>query len=155
MNQARIYFDHNATTPLAPEVRAAMAAAGDACFANPSSLHAEGRAARQALELARRQIAGLLGAQPGEIVLTSGGTEGNNLAVLGAARAARQRGGPAHVISSPLEHPSVRAALARLGDEGFAVTLLPVDGLGRIAPAALLEALAQRPAALVSLALCN
>ena len=155
MPEPRIYFDHNATTPLAPEVRAAMADASDLCFANPSSLHAEGRAARQAVEQARREVAMLLGAQPGEIVLTSGGTEGNNLAVLGAARAARQAGGPAHVISSPLEHPSVRAALGRLREEGFAVTLLPVDAHGRIAPAALQEALAQQPAALVSLALCN
>ena len=102
MSAARIYFDHNATTPLAPEVRAAMAAKSELCFANPSSLHTEGRAARQAVEEARREVAALLGAQPGEIVLTSGGTEGNNLAVLGCARAARQAGatGPCHQQSA-------------------------------------------------------
>ena len=155
MNAPRIYFDHNATTPLHPEVLAAMSAAGGRLFANPSSLHAEGRAARHAVEQARDEVAALLGAAPSEIVLTSGGTEGNNLAVLGAARAARQRGAPAHVISSPLEHPSVRAALGQLRDEGFAITLLPVDGKGRLDPEALRVALGAEPAALVSLSLCN
>lgn len=155
MNAPRIYFDHNATTPLDPEVLAAMSAAGGRFFANPSSLHAEGRAARQAVEQARDEVAALLTAAPSEIVFTSGGTEGNNLAVLGAARAARQRGGPAHVISSPLEHPSVRAALAQLRDEGFAITLLPVDAQGRLVPAVLRAALGAQPASLVSLSLCN
>lgn len=155
MNSARIYFDHNATTPLAPQVLAAMSEAGELYFANPSSLHAEGRLARQAVEQARGEVAALLGAEPSEIVFTSGGTEGNNLAVLGIARAARQRGGPAHIISSPLEHPSVGAALSLLDREGFTVTRLPVDAQGRIAPAALRQALAAQPAALVSLALCN
>lgn len=155
MNSPRIYFDHNATTPLASEVLAAMSAASERLFANPSSLHAEGRAARHAVEQAREEVAALLAAQPSEIVLTSGGTEGNNLAVLGAARALRQRGAPAHVISSPLEHPSVRAALSQLREEGFTVTLLPVDDKGRLAPEALRAALQVQPAALVSLALCN
>lgn len=151
----RIYFDHNATTPLAPEVLAAINVASQRCFANPSSLHAEGRLARQAVEEARREVATLLHAAPSDIVFTSGGTESNNLAILGLMRSLRQAGGPAHVISSPLEHPSVGAALAQLGSEGVAVTRLPVDAHGRIAPASLREALAAQPTALVSLALCN
>ncbi len=155
MNSARIYFDHNATTPLAAEVLAAINAAGQRCFANPSSLHAEGRLARQAVEEARREVAALLHAEPNDIVFTSGGTESNNLAILGLMRSLRQAGGPAHVISSPLEHPSVGAALAQLGSEGFAVTRLPVDAHGRIAPESLRAALAAQPTALVSLALCN
>ena len=155
MNAPRIYFDHNATTPLDPQVLAAMSAASERLFANPSSLHAEGRAARHAVEQARAEVAALLAAAPSEIVLTSGGTEGNNLAVLGAARAARQRGGPAHVISSPLEHPSVRAALGLLREEGFAITLLPVDENGRLAPESLRAVLSAQPASLVSLSLCN
>lgn len=155
MNPARIYFDHNATSPLAKEVLSAIIDAGERCFANPSSLHAEGRRARQAVEEARGEVAKLLRAAPRDIVFTSGGTEGNNLAILGLLPAVRQRGGPAHVISSPLEHPSVAAALARLESEGVAVTRLPVDDCGRITPAALQAALDRQPAALVSLALCN
>jgi len=152
----RIYFDHNATTPLHPAVIAAMAEAAGRCFGNPSSLHEEGRASRQAVERARAEVAALLGADPQEIVFTSGGTESNNTAIAGAARALfRSRGRRGQLLSSPIEHPSVAAALDELSAEGWKVTRLPVDRLGRIDPADLERALKQEETALVSLSLCN
>ena len=104
----RIYLDWNATTPLRPEARAAMEAAFD-CVGNPSSVHAEGRAARYLVEQAREQVAILLGAEPRHVIFTSGGTEANALALsprlsLGADKAARDR-----LLISAIEHPSVRA----------------------------------------------
>jgi tRNA (5-methylaminomethyl-2-thiouridylate)-methyltransferase len=156
---AAVYLDHAATTPLAPEALAAMQAALAELGGNPSSVHAAGRRARAAVEEARRDVAALLGADAEEIVFTSGGTEGDNLAIRGLALAARARrpelgarGG--HVISSPLEHPAVHGALAELEREGFAVTRLPVDARGAIDPDALRAAL--RPdTLLVSLAAAN
>ena len=104
----RIYLDWNATTPLRPEARAAMEAAFD-CVGNPSSVHAEGRAARYLVEQAREQVANLLGAEPRNVIFTSGGTEANALALsprlsLGADKAPRDR-----LLISAIEHPSVRA----------------------------------------------
>lgn len=152
----RIYFDHNATTPLHPSVLAAMTGAAAHHFGNPSSLHEEGRAARQLVERARAEIAALINATPPDLVFTSGGTESNHSAIVCAARAAaRARGQKGQVISSPLEHPSVRAAVDQLGDEGFAVRRLPVDSRGRIDPADLARALDETPTTLVTLALCN
>src|SRR5215468_8875776 len=107
----RIYLDWNATAPVRPEVIAAVAHALRELPGNPSSVHGPGRAARAAVDAARREVAALVGAAPDEIVFTSGGTEGNHLAIRGLARAAaaaRRGGGRAHVLSSPLEHPSVR-----------------------------------------------
>ena len=142
-----VYLDHNATTPTRAEVVDAMAAACRELPGNPSSTHAAGRAARTAIEAARADVAALVGAAAEEIVFTSGGTEGNALALRGLLRAAR-----GHVVSSPLEHPSVHAALA---GEGAEVTL--VDGRCRTArsrPTALRAAL--RPGtSLVTLALAN
>src|SRR5262245_54405534 len=98
---ARIYFDHNATTPLHPSVLAVMTEAAVRYFGNPSSLHEEGRAARQVVERARGEVAALLGATPQEIVFTSGGTESNNSALVGAAHAmADSLGRRGQVISS-------------------------------------------------------
>ena len=107
-----IYLDHNATTPLDPEARRAMDSAS-AVYGNPSSVHTEGQKARRSVEEARDEIARLLGARPEEIVLTSGGTESNALAILGAAA-----GRIGRVVVSGVEHPSVREAAARLAAGG-------------------------------------
>jgi len=133
--RSSIYLDHAATSPIRPEVAAAMQAALAELAGNPSSVHAAGRRARAAVENARAEVARLVGALPEEIIFTSGGTEGDNLAVRGlalAARAARGGRAAAHVISSPLEHPAVLGALAALARDGFEVTWLPVDARGRI-----------------------
>lgn len=122
---------------------------------NPSSQHSEGRAARHAIEQARAQVASLLGAQPSDLIFTSGGSEANNCAILGTARAvAAQRGRRGQILSSALEHPSVRAPLRVLAAEGWPVVDIPCDGRGRLDIAALTQLLKQ-PTDLVSLALCN
>lgn len=97
----RIYLDHNASTPLAPEVHEAMVKSLD-LYGNPSSLHAAGQRARRAVDQARAQVAALLGAQPEEIVFTGSGTEANNLALRGAAK-----GGLRRIVVSSVEHSSV------------------------------------------------
>ena len=152
----RTYLDHNATTPVRPEVVAAMAAVLRDVVGNPSSTHAAGREARAEVSRARQAVAAWLGAGADEIIFVSGGTEGDNLAVRGLALAERQRrrltGG--HVISSPLEHPAVLGALRELEREGFAVTLLPVSARGEVAADDLRAAL--RPdTVLVTLAAVN
>lgn len=129
-----IYLDHNASTPVRPEVLEAMARAAAELPGNPSSVHAAGRRARAALELARARVAGLLGATPEEIVFTSGGTEANNLGIAGLIAAAAARGRQ-RVVTSPLEHPSVLAAV-----EATRVTVTPS---GDVTPEALEEALGQ------------
>jgi len=154
-----IYLDHNATAPLRPEVRAAMVAALD-LWGNPSSIHGPGRQARDAVERARRAVAELVEAAPEEIVFTSGGTEGDNLAVRGLALAARQARGaqlagrPAHVVSSAIEHPAVHGALDELEREGFAVTRLPVGPGGELGAAELAAAMREETV-LVTLAAAN
>lgn len=100
-----IYFDYNATTPLDPGVRAAMLPFLDEYWGNPSSVHHVGRKARALLDDARDRAARILGAKPSEIIFTSGGTEANNLAVLGTARLLRDRG--KHLITSAVEHHAV------------------------------------------------
>jgi cysteine desulfurase len=136
----RVYLDHNATTPVREEVADAMSRALRDCFGNPSSTHAEGAAARAEVERAREQVAALLGCAAGEVVFTAGATEANNTALLGtlAARA----GGPAQVVSSSVEHPSVEAPLEALEQAGWCVTRLPVDADGLLAAADLEAALA-------------
>jgi len=124
---ARIYLDHAATTPTRPE--AARAAAAHAAVGNPSSLHAEGRAARAAVDEARELVARVLGAAPREVVFTGGGTEAAALAVLGAARAA---GAGRHVVVSAIEHRAVLHAAQTLEADGWRVTLLPVGPHGTI-----------------------
>jgi cysteine desulfurase len=147
-----IYADYNATTPVDPEVRAAMASALEAGFGNPSNLHRAGQEARRLVERARAQAASLIGADPDEIVFTSGGTEADNLAVLGVARAAApERNG---VVTSAIEHQAVLAPCKYLQGEGFPVTFLPVDDQGTLAVGALADA-AKPNVALVSVMLAN
>ncbi len=132
MNLIRIYFDHAATTPVRGEVTDAMRDAAGQCNFNPSSLHFEGRRARAALDAARDRVAAAIGAHRDEIVFTSGGTEADNLALLGTTRAIPR---PAHVAASAIEHHAVLASLDRLREDGFETTLVPVDRDGRIDPA--------------------
>jgi cysteine desulfurase len=141
----RIYLDHAATTPVRPEVREAMLPfLGDEAFGNPSSAHAFGRAARAAVERARAQVAAALGAEPRQVYFTSGGTEADNLAVLGVALARRNDRNSlagAHLVSSPTEHKAVLAALHEAERQGARATLLPVDANGVVDLAALEEVL--------------
>ncbi len=129
----RIYMDHAATTPFHPEVTEAMLPCLGGRFGNPSSIYAEGREARKAVEAARAQVAEALGAGPSEIFFTSGGTEADNLAVMGVARANRDRGD--HVITTVVEHHAVLEPCRHLEKEGFKVTYLAVDGAGLVDPA--------------------
>lgn len=126
-----IYFDYNATTPLDPQVKADMLPFLGEVWGNPSSVHAVGRAARAALDEARYRLAGLWRCKPSEVVFTGGGTEANNLAVFGTARALKARG--RHLICSPVEHHAVLHAFQHLArHEGFELTLLPVDAAGQV-----------------------
>lgn len=144
-----IYADYNATTPLDPEVRAAMNEALGATFGNPSSIHSAGQAARRLVDRARAQVAGLIGAAPDEIIFTSGGTEADNLAVFGAAAGERKG-----IVTSAVEHKAVLDPCAFLQTQGHAVTVLPVDRNGVVDLAAL-EAALKTDVALVSLMLAN
>ncbi len=135
----RAYFDHNATTPVAPEVLEAMRKVFLEEFGNASSVHAFGQAAKRRLEEARRETARVLGAQPNEIVFTSGGTEADNLAILGVVRNdPRSR---KHVVTSAIEHPAVLETCAQLEREGVAVTRVPVDSRGVVDPDAVRRSL--------------
>jgi cysteine desulfurase len=126
----RVYLDNAATTPLDRRVLEAMLPHLGDMRGNPSSIHARGAAAREAVEDARRSVAGLVGASPGEIFFASGGTEADCLAVLGVARVA----GPEkrHVVVSEIEHPAVREAARELESEGFEITWLGVDEQGLV-----------------------
>jgi len=150
-----IYLDHAATTPARPEVvEAILPLLGDDGFGNPSSPHRFGRAARAALEQARRQVAAAVRAEPGGVVFTSGGTEANNLAVVGAALAARERGAPFRVAVSAIEHKSVHGAAHFVEELGGETIEIPAAPDGRITPAALDQALA-REVSLVSVMAAN
>jgi cysteine desulfurase len=149
---APIYLDHAATTPLDARVRAAMIAQLDAPPGNAAATHAPGRTARAAIERARAEVATLIGATPPSIVFTSGATEADNLAILGAARANLARG--RHVVSVRTEHRAVLDACTRLTREGFEVTLLTPDRDGILAPATLAAAL-KPGTTLVSVMLVN
>lgn len=128
-----IYLDYNATTPLCAPALAAMQPYLERHYGNPSSVHAAGREARAGIDDARDRLADLLGAKPHELIFTSGGTESNNLAILGLARAHRERG--RHLICASTEHHAVLQAFEHLGkEESFDVTFLPVDDGGRIDP---------------------
>jgi cysteine desulfurase len=126
----RIYMDHSATTPVDPEVADAMMEVITNGWGNPSSLHSQGREAKEHLETARKQVAALIGAEAQEIVFTSGGTEADNLAIIGAALARQKQG--RHVITSAVEHHAVLNAFQFLGQLGFEVAVLPVDFYGAI-----------------------
>ncbi len=125
-----IYLDHAATTPVHPEVAEAMRPYLGEKFGNPSSLHYYGRIVREAVDEARETIAESLGVHPGDIVFTSGGTEADNLALFGAAWAARERGRGHHIVTSTIEHHAVLETCAFLEKWGFRVTYVPVDRYG-------------------------
>ena len=146
-----VYLDYAATTPLRPEAREAMLAVLGERWGNPSSVHRWGREARAALEDARARFAAVIGASPAEVVFTRGGTEADNLAVLGRARA----DGPRTVAVSAIEHKAVLASAKALAADGWTARVLPVDGDGRVELDALAEVLrADRPA-LVSVMWAN
>ena len=131
-----LYLDHHATTPVLPEVVEAMRPFWSETFGNPSSAHAFGRKARQALEDAREKIARLLEANPDELLFTSGATESNNLAIFGLVGSA-----PGHVLASPIEHPCVIEPVKQLAARGFEVEWLPVQSNGRVHPDAVTQRL--------------
>ncbi len=126
----RVYLDHNASTPVHPDVVAAMLPYFSETFGNPSSVHAFGREAREGLDTARERIAGFLKVRPDEIVFTSGGTESDNFGIKGLA-AARGRG---HIITSRVEHHAVLRTCETLESQGFAVTYVSVDATGMVDP---------------------
>ncbi|MGH9719109.1 MAG: cysteine desulfurase family protein [Bryobacteraceae bacterium] len=124
------YFDHNATTPVSPEVLEAMAPCFVEAYGNASSIHHFGQAAKQRLETARRQVAALIGADSKEIVFTSGGTEADNLALLGIVRPCEAK----HVITTAIEHPAVLNTCAQIEREGGSVTFARVGSSGVVDP---------------------
>ncbi|MEI6209260.1 MAG: cysteine desulfurase family protein [Desulfuromonadales bacterium] len=134
-----IYLDYNATTPVDPLVVEKLLPYLHEHFGNPSSSHEYGREAKEAVELARIQLAALLGAEPSEIIFTSGGTEANNQALIATARA--YSGCGKHIITTEIEHPAVLNPLLWLEDQGFSVSILPVDTYGKIDPAAVERAI--------------
>ena len=123
-----IYFDNGATTRVFPEVREIMTEVLDIEYGNPSSMHLKGYHAEQYVNRAKEVIARSLKVEPKEIYFTSGGTEANNLALIGTAMAHRRTG--KHIITSCIEHASVYNPLGFLEEEGFEVTYLPVDSGG-------------------------
>ncbi len=133
----RIYLDNAATTPLANEVIEVMADCLRDLYGNPSSIHADGRQARAAIENARKTVAGYLNASIGEIFFTSGGTESNNMAIKCAVRDL----GVKRIISSPVEHHCVLHTIENLAQQGVELVLLPVDERGRVSLEALETAL--------------
>ena len=135
----RIYMDHSATTPVAPEVLEAMLPYFSEKFGNASSLHSFGLEAKEALEESREKVAGLLGAKPEEIIFTSGGTESDNLALKGIARKNQKSG--KHIITTQVEHPAILECCRRLEKEGFEVTYLPVTNEGLVEIATLESAI--------------
>jgi cysteine desulfurase len=132
MPERRIYLDHSATTPVDPRVAEAMARSVVQVFGNPSSVHGYGQQARAAVDRARREVAALIGARPNEIIFTSGGTEANNLAIRGVCENLIAHG--RHLITSAIEHPSIRGVCAALEQRGWEVTRLPVyeNGIVRV-----------------------
>src|SRR5262245_6605326 len=128
----RVYLDHSATTPVDRRVIEAMTPFLTEKFGNPSSVHLPGQEARAGVDRARREVAALIGARPNEVVFLSGGTEANNLAIRGACEAAEHHG--RHIITSAIEHPSVRGVCESLEKRGWEVTRLPVyeNGIVRV-----------------------
>jgi cysteine desulfurase len=139
-----IYLDHAATTPVRPEVRDAMLPFLGERFGNPSSVHRWGREARAQVEKARSRLAATIGASPGEIVFTRGGTESDNLAILGRTRATPGRG----VACSAIEHKAVMAAARAAEREGARFSVIPVDGSGKVVLDDVDDVIAARPAVL-------
>jgi cysteine desulfurase len=135
----KIYLDHNATTPVHPEVRKAVEPYLSEQFGNPSSIHWAGRDVRKGVEDARQEIASFFGCQPLEVVFTSSGTESDNLAIKGVAFC--KGNGRKHIITSQVEHPAVMNACRFLGRQGFRVTYVPVNRYGIVEPDSVREAL--------------
>ena len=145
----RAYFDHNATTPPDPAVVEAVVRALTEDFGNASSVHHFGQRAKAVLDEARTSLGALIGAEPAEIVFTSGGTESDNLALRGAAEAAESLNAPAgrrHLIASSIEHEAVLNTVKALVKRGWTATLLPVDSTGIVAPASLAAAITRQTA---------
>jgi cysteine desulfurase len=147
-----VYLDYNATTPVATEVAQAIRSCLDGVFGNPSSAYERGQEAALQLAAARTSVAGLIGARPEEIVFTGCATEANNLALLGVARALRSA--KRHLLISAIEHPAVTEPALHLQREGWELTVLPVDGEGRVDPGAV-EAALRPDTALVSIMHAN
>ncbi len=152
MNQREYYLDNSATTPVLPEAAKEAARVMTRDFGNPSSLHTKGFLAKKELEAARSTVASRLGARPEELVFTSGGTEANNLALLGAAMARRKLGNK--IVTTALEHDSVLKPLKALESQGFAVEYLAPDESGAVSGEQLAGAI-DKDTILVSLMLCN
>lgn len=148
----RVYLDRIAATPLHPDALAAMLPYLKEAFGNPQSLHRDGQSVLEATEEAREQVAVLIGASAPEIVFTSSGSEANNLALKGLALASRVKG--THLVVSAVEHLSVLNAVKGLEKLGFSATVVPVDGAGRVDPAAVAKALTPKTT-LVSVMLAN
>jgi cysteine desulfurase len=136
----RVYFDYNATTPLAPEVVEALTQVSRDVFGNPSSIHHFGQQAKATIDDARSAVASLLNADPSEVVFVSGGTEADNFAIRGAAEALEPTG-RRHLIATGIEHEAVLNTLRALTRRGWRTTLLPVDATGVVAPDRLREAI--------------
>ena len=135
-----IYLDYNATTPLDARVREAMQPAFEEAWGNPSSVHHVGQSARALLDEARERVAATLKCKPSELIFTSGGSESTNLAILGIARQLRAKG--RHIITSAVEHHAVLHPCEYLANnDGFEVSVLPVDAVGRVSPEAVREAI--------------
>jgi len=149
----RVYFDYNATTPLAPEVAAAVARTSQDLFGNASSVHYFGQQAKAAIDEARSAVAALINADPSEVVFTAGGTESDNFAIRGAADAAEPTG-RRHLIASAIEHEAVLNTLKALARRGWRTALVPVDQSGRVSPDQLRSAMAD-DTALVSVMHAN
>ncbi len=149
----RIYFDHNATTPVDPAVLDIVSRALRDDFGNPSSVHHFGQRAKAVLDEARTAVARLVGGEPSEVVFTSGGTEADNFAIRGAAEALEPTGRK-HLIASSIEHEAVLVTLKALARRGWKTTLLPVDTTGIVSPDALRQAITD-DTALVSIMHAN
>lgn len=148
-----IYLDHNATTPVHPDVVEALLPFLQEKFGNPSSIHWAGRAVKGAVEEAREQVAALVGCEPGEVVFTASGTEADNMAIKGVAVALRGRGN--HIITTRVEHPAVTSACGYLEHQGFEVTWLEVDRDGLLDPDRLEAAITDRTILISAMAANN
>ena len=155
----RTYLDYQASTPMDPAALAVMQRVAEQTYANPSSAHRSGKRAAEVIESARERLAETVGALPEEIVFTGGATESNNLAILGAARAARERGDARRrIVTLPIEHPSVLAPARFLATDGFELLTAPVGADGRVdldALATLLASSVSEPALLLSIQTAN
>ena len=151
-HQTIAYLDNSATTPVCREAADKALHMMTACFGNPSSLHSLGYEAEQEMAAARREVAARMGARPDSLLFTSGGTEANNLAVLGAAFAKQRMG--RHIVTTAVEHASVLHACRELERQGFAVTYLTPDAAGTITPA-MVAAACRKDTVLVSIMMVN